>query len=79
MKGFNCFGRRLWKVVLVADCWTIWREKNNWVFRGYSEPAYLVYRRSKDLIIFWARRCKGYEGLPSGSLVRDWANSIEMA
>lgn len=76
LKAFNCFGKRLWKVVPAVVCWAVWNERNNRVFRGTVEPAYQVYRRVKDMIIFWIRRCKGYEGLPSGSLVRDWQNSI---
>lgn len=59
LKAFNCFSKRLWKVVPVAVCWAMWRESKNQAFRGKLEPAYQVYRRSKDLVIFWARRCKG--------------------
>lgn len=43
---------------------------------GNLEGEEIVYRRSKDLIIFWAKRFKGYEGLPSGSLLQDWSMSI---
>lgn len=71
LNAFNVFGRRLWKVVSAAICWAVWSECNNRVFRGHSEPAYMMYRRSMDLIIFWAKRCKGFDGLPNGTLVRD--------
>lgn len=78
MEAFSYVGRRLWKVVLAAICWEVWRERNNRAFRGHSEPAYIVYRRSKDLIIFWVRRCKGFDGIPSGALVMDWSSVIGM-
>lgn len=51
-------------------------KRNNWVFKDQAEPAWQVYRRTKDLILFWARGCKGYEGLPNGALVRNWDITI---
>lgn len=73
---FNNMGKRIWKLVPAAECWEVWRERNTRVFKGHLDLEYQVYRWAKDLIIFWARRCKGYEGLPQGALVWDWSNTI---
>lgn len=71
LQAFSALGKRIWKLVLAAVCWALWRERNNWVFRGHAEPAFQVYRHSKELILFWARRCKGYYGFSEGALIRD--------
>lgn len=70
--AMSSFGKRLWSLVPAAVCWAIRLERNNRVFRGQSEPAWKVYRRAKDSILFWARRCKGYEGISQGDLIRNW-------
>lgn len=38
----------------------------------------MIYRHSKDLIIFRARRCKDFDGIPNGALVRDLSGVIGM-
>lgn len=76
LSSFCAFGKRVWRVVPVAVCWAVWRERNNRVFTDHSEPAWQVYRRAKDLVIFWARRCKGYEGVPNGDLLHNWERVI---
>lgn len=35
-----------------------------------------MYMRVKEFVIFWARRCKGYVGIPKGAVVKDWANCV---
>lgn len=47
LKAFNYIGKRLWRVVFAAVRWAVWKEGNNRVFRGNSEPAYQVYRRAR--------------------------------
>lgn len=66
----------MWRLVLGAVCWAIWRERNNRVFNGHSEPTWQVYRRAKDLILFWAKRCKGYEVIPNGNVMHHWGRII---
>lgn len=71
--GVKC----LWQMSTpVAVCWAIWLERNNRVFKGQAEPAWKVFRRAKEFILFWARRCKGYDDLASGDLLRNWETSI---
>lgn len=49
---FNVFGKQVWRFVSIAICWTIWKDRNSRVFKGHVEPAWQVYRREKDLIVF---------------------------
>lgn len=74
----SCFGKWIWRLVPLVVCWAIWLERNNWVFKGHSKSAWEVYWRAKDFILFWVYRCKGYDGLPEGALVRNWANAFEL-
>lgn len=74
--GLNAFGKRLWRLVPSAVGWEIWLERNNRVFQGRSEPAWKVYRQAREYMVFWARRCKGYEGVQNGDLIRYWERSI---
>lgn len=71
---FTPFGRKVWKLVPAVVCWEIWWEINNRAFRSYSKPAFQMFRRVRELILFWARRCNGYEGIPNKALLRDWDN-----
>lgn len=48
----NCFGKRIWILVSTAICWAVWLERNNRAFNCDSEPAWQVYKRAKNLIIF---------------------------
>lgn len=73
---FSEFGKRVWKLVPAVVCWAIWKERNNCVCNGQAEPTWQTYRWSKDMLLFWARICKGYEGLPNGALVRNWDSTI---
>lgn len=57
-------------------CWAIWPERSNRVFDGHSEPAWKVFMRAKDFIVFWARRCNDFDGIPNGDLVRNWDSYI---
>lgn len=70
--ALSAFGKFIWQLVLSAVYWVVWQERNNLLFKGYSEPAWQVYRRAKELILFWARWCKSYEGIPNGALLRHW-------
>lgn len=74
--AFSKLGKRIWKLVPAAICWSLWWERNNRVLRGYLEPAYQVYKRAKEMIIFWVERCKDFECFPNGTLAREWANII---
>lgn len=78
-KTLNAFGNRVWRLVPATVCWAIWLERNNRVFKGQAEPAWKVYRRAKELIVFWARRCKGYDGLTQGDLLRHWEVGIGLS
>lgn len=73
---FREFGKRMWRLVLGAVSWAIWRERNNRVFNDRFELAWQVYRRAKDLILFWAKRCKGYEAIPNGDVIHHWERII---
>lgn len=53
--ALNAFGKRIWRLALAAVCWAIWLERNNRVFKGYSEPAWRIYRRAKVYILFWVK------------------------
>lgn len=77
--AYNAFRKQLWKMVPAAVCWTIWLERNNRVFKDHSEPTLQVYRKAKDLILFWARRCKGYDDIPIGDIHRHWERVIGLA
>lgn len=74
--------RRL--VTLASECgssfqlWSVglFGKRNNHVFNGQGEPTWQTYRRAKDMLLFWVRRCKDYEGLPNGALVRNWNSTI---
>lgn len=72
----SLLGKRVWRLVPAAICWAIWRERNNQVFNGFSKPAWQMVRRAKELVVFWAKRCKGFEGVPNGDLLRHWASVI---
>lgn len=72
----SLFGKRVWQLVPTVICWAIWQERNNMVFNGCSNPAWQVVRRAKELVVFWARRCKGFEGVPNGDLLRHWDSAI---
>lgn len=76
LKAFSILGKRIWKLVPAAVCWAVWRKRNNRVFKDQVELAYQAYRRAKELIPFWARRCKEYSGLPEGALVKDWVHGV---
>lgn len=73
------FGKRLWSLVPAAVCWAIWWEMNNHVFRGQSEPAWKVYSRTRDSILFWARRCKGYDEISQVDLITNWGCLIGLS
>lgn len=75
----SVFGKRLWRWVPTMMCWEIWLEINNWFFPGYSEPAWKLYRRAKESILFWARRCKGYDRISNGDLHRHWERIVGFA
>lgn len=77
--ALNEFGKRLWRIIPAAVCWAIWLERNNRVFEGYSEPAWQVYRRVKSYILYWAKRCKGYDSILSGELHRNWGRVIGLS
>lgn len=70
------FGKRVWHLVPAAVCWAVWQERNRWVFDGYVQPAWQVYKKTKDLVVFWAKRCKGFEAVPNGDLISHWDNVI---
>lgn len=74
--ALNAFGKRLWHLVPSAVSWAIWLERNDRVFKGHSEPTWKVYRQAREYIVLWARRCKGYDGLPIGDLLRHWERII---
>lgn len=63
--------KQIWPLVLAMVCWSIWLERNNQMFNDYDEPSYKMYKRAKEKVISWARHCKGYDALDSGTLVRD--------
>lgn len=65
-RALNAFGKRVWRLVPTAVCWAIWLERNNRAFKGHTKLTWKVCRKAKEFIVFWVRRCKGFDGCPWG-------------
>lgn len=75
-RAFNLKGKVIWSMVPVAVWWSMWRERNNRVFENAAEPLIQVFRKAKNLLIFWARRCKDCADDFRVGLLWDWKLAI---
>lgn len=46
-------GRLLWSLIYSAMCWSLWLERNQYIFENLLEPASKVYIKAKDYFCFW--------------------------
>lgn len=74
--ALNPFGKWVWPLVPATVCWAVWQEQNNQVFNGYTQLAWQVYKKTNELVVFWAKQCKGFEGVPNRNLAGHWDNVI---
>lgn len=51
-------------------------EKGTIVFEIAVEPSFQVYRKVKNLLLFWARRCKRCDNDQRRGLLKDWQAAI---
>lgn len=70
--ALNPFGKQVGHLVPMAVCWAVWQELNNQVFDRYVQPAWQVYKKPKDLVVFWTKQCKGFERVPNRDLINHW-------
>lgn len=66
----------LWSMVPVALWWSVWKERNNRVFENDAESFIQGYKKAKNLLLFWARRCQECDNDHKGGLLRDWNDAI---
>lgn len=71
--GFGSYrGRVVWKLMLVATLWSVWLERNRWVFQNERKGIHTVV----DLILYeisiWAARCKEFEGYSLAEISLSW-------
>jgi hypothetical protein len=64
---------RVWRTILLAVMWNIWKRRNNKVFNSVDEPATLVLRCCASDIDLWSHRCKNAE---SKQQLRNWASYL---
>ncbi|XP_078174442.1 uncharacterized protein LOC144568087 [Carex rostrata] len=50
--------RQIWIVLFMAVLWSIWRQRNEVIFRGTKLPVRLVANRAKEEAQLWQRFCK---------------------
>lgn len=66
----------LWSMVSATVWWSVWKERNNRVFKNYAEPSIQMYRKAKNMLLFWARRCQNCDNDHKGGVLRDWNAAI---
>lgn len=55
---FSVKNRQIWRLVPAAiSC--LWKEQDSHAFEDYSKLFFMVYKRAKELVLFWASRCNG--------------------
>lgn len=75
-KALNTRGRKKWRLVPAAICWSISLERNNRVFEGFTEPSFQVYNQDKDKTVWWGLQCKSCSQDQPRDLRRDWNGVI---
>ncbi|BAB90107.1 hypothetical protein [Oryza sativa Japonica Group] len=66
---------RVWRTIMLAVMWNIWKGRNNKVFNSVDEPATLVLRCCASDIDLWSHRCKNAE---SKQQLRNWASYLSV-
>ena len=68
---FVC-GKILWKAVLYATCWKLWRERNNQVFCNQSKLVMEITQSIIWTVSEWVSKRKESVGVSRDDLKRSW-------
>lgn len=66
----------LWRLILPSICWPIWLERNQEIFKNYSEPSFKVFNKAIDKWSFWASSCKELNGCSFVDITKEWSKMI---
>ena len=65
-------GRIMCKLLFLAVIWTIWKERNQWCFKGRSVDYLQLVERVRFTVASWSAPLSPFQNIPMISVFSNW-------